>query len=192
LFRLAVKQHLIFKRADGTLNDRLVLDAERRWACFGTGGRSIMKRTVLVASAAFLAACSPQETAAPPAPEVPASLQEQGRAMSAEEQVVFAVGQLAAHLQAQGQSCTVRGAEPRGTVPADVAPDSIYGPYAGADAFTVQCGERLTTVAPDPRQRWLVLLAPGADAPQVVNCADANGFDRCAQRAIPTATPASP
>ena len=145
-----------------------------------------MKRIILVAAAVALAACSQPESEAPPAPETPQSLQAQARALSAEEQVVFAVGQLAAHLQAQGQSCTVRGAEPRGTVPANVAPDSIYGPFAGADAFTVQCGERLTTVRPDPRQRWLVLLPPDAMAPQVVNCANQAGLDQCASREIPT------
>lgn len=152
-----------------------------------------MRTLVAIAAVAALAACN-QEPAEAPAPEAPASLQAQARALSAEEQVVFAVTQLSTHLQAQGQTCTVRGAEPRGTVPANVAPDSIYGPYVGADAYTVQCGERLTTVRADPRQRWLVLFPPDAMAPQVVNCADEAGLDRCASREIPTAeaAPATP
>lgn len=145
-----------------------------------------MRTSIAIAALAALAACN-QQPAEAPAPEAPPSLQSQARRMSAEEQVVFAVTQLATHLQTQGQTCTVRGAEPRGTVPENVAPDSIYAPYVGADAYAVQCGERLTTVRADPRQRWLVLLAPDAMTPQVVNCADEAGLDRCAAREIPTA-----
>lgn len=146
----------------------------------------MIRASIAVAALAALAACN-QQPAEAPAPEAPQSLQSQSRLLSAEERVVFAVTQLSTHLQAQGQTCTVRGAEPRGTVPENVAPDSIYGPYVGADAYAVQCGERLTTVRADPRQRWLVLLPPDAMAPEVVNCADASGADRCASREIPTA-----
>lgn len=146
-----------------------------------------MRVIIAVAALAALAACNQQQAEAPAAPEAPPSLQAQSRALSAEERVVFAVTQLATHLQAQGQSCTVRGAEPRGTVPENVAPDSIYGPFAGADAYTVQCGERLTTVRADPRQRWLVLLSADSMTPHVVNCANEAGADQCAAREIPTA-----
>ena len=103
-------------------------------------------------------------------------------------QQVFAYQQLVAHLQSQDAVCTgPRGVERRGLVPENVAPDSIYAPFVGADVYTVQCGEQLTTVRADPRERWLVVFAPEADAVQVANCADARGVDQCAAREIPTA-----
>jgi hypothetical protein len=146
-----------------------------------------MRAIIAIAAFAALAACN-QQPEAPAAPEAPASLQAQVRAMAAEMQPVFAYQQLVAHLQTQGAVCTgPRGAEGRGTVPANVAPDSIYAPFAGADVYTVQCGEQLTTVRADPRQRWLVVFAPDAMEAQFVNCADATGFDRCAAREIPVA-----
>ncbi len=145
--------------------------------------RTLIATVALVA----LAACGQPQEAAAPEPEAPATMRSQVRMQSAENRPVFAYTQLVAHLQAQGQVCTgPRGAEGRGTVPENVAPDSIYAPFVGADAYTVQCGEQLTTVRADPRQRWLVIFPDGPEA-QFVNCADEQGFDRCAAREIPTA-----
>lgn len=147
-----------------------------------------MKPIIAFAALAALAACTQQPPAAPAEPEAPASMQSEVRRMAAEMQPVFAYQQLTAHLQTQGGACAgPRGAEARGTVPANVAPDSIYAPFVGADAYTVQCGEQLTTVRADPRERWLIVFAPDATTAQFVNCADAQGFDQCAARQIPTA-----
>jgi hypothetical protein len=145
-----------------------------------------MKRIIVLAALAALAACN-QQAAEPEAPAAPMSLRAQVRSMAPEMQPVFAYQQLAAHLQAEGQACTgPRGAESRGTVPENVAPDSIYAPFAGADVYTVQCGEQLTTVRSDPRQRWLVAFAEGAEEAQYANCADPRGIDLCVSRQIPT------
>lgn len=153
--------------------------------------RAAITITACIAALA-LSACGEQQAAAPTEAEAPASLQSQSRRMSAEQRPVFAFQQLAAHLQAQGQTCLgPRGAEGRGTVPENVAPDSIYAPFAGADAYVVQCGEQLTTVRDDPALRWLVVFP--ADGPaQFVNCAGERNVDRCAARQIPTAEAAAP
>lgn len=152
--------------------------------------RAAITITACIAALA-LSACGEQQAAAPAEAEAPASLQSQSRRMSAETRPVFAYQQLVAHLQAQGQACAgPRGAEGRGTVPENVAPDSIYAPFAGADAYVVQCGEQLTTVRDDPAQRWLVVFP--ADGPaQFVNCAGDRNADRCAARQIPV-TEAAP
>jgi len=149
-----------------------------------------MRAIIIAAAFATLAGCGQQPAEAPAEPVAPASLQAQVRAMDQGSQQVFAYQQLVAHLQTQGAVCTgPRGVEARGTVPENVAADSIYAPFAGADAYTVQCGEQLTTVRADPRERWLVIFAPEAAAVQVVNCANDRGVDQCAAREIPTATP---
>ncbi len=148
--------------------------------------RAAITITACIAALA-LSACGEQQAEAPAVEaEAPASLQSQARRMSAETRPVFAYQQLAAHLQGQGQNCLgPRGAEGRGTVPENVAPDSIYAPFAGADVYAVQCGEQLTTVRDDPAQRWLVVFP--ADGPaQFVNCAGERNADRCAARQIPT------
>jgi hypothetical protein len=157
-----------------------------------------MKPGHLAACAAFaLAACGqPAEAPKADADQAPLSLQQQVRRQTPEMQPVFAYQQLVAYLQAHPEleaACAgPRRAEPRGTVPENVAPDSIYAPYVGADAYAIQCGEQLTTVRDDPRQHWLVLFAPGASEVQVANCADERGTDRCALRVIPVAEPAAP
>lgn len=149
-----------------------------------------MRVVIAIAALVALAACNQQQAEAP-VEAAPASLQSQVRRMAPEMQPVFAYQQLVAHLQAQGQACAgPRGAEPRGTVPENVAPDSIYAPFVGADTYTVQCGEQLTTVRADPRERWLVAFSPDAAEAQFVNCADDRGTDRCAAREIPVAAPA--
>jgi len=150
-----------------------------------------MRSIIALAAVAALAACGQPAPEAPPEPEAPASLQMQARRMDQATRQVFAYQQLVAHLQAENAVCTgPRGVEARGTVPENVAPDSIYAPFVGADAYTVQCGEQLTTVRADPRERWLVIFAPDAATPQVVNCATNRGVDQCAAREIPTAAPA--
>lgn len=151
-----------------------------------------MKQWIATAALFALAACG-QPAEAPAEQESAAlSLQQQVRAEPAEMRPVFAYQQLMAYFQAHPEleaTCIgPRGAEARGTVPENVAPDSLYGPYVGADAYAVQCGEQLTTVRDDPRQRWLVVFAPDATEPVVVNCADPQGRDQCAVRQIPTVT----
>lgn len=155
-----------------------------------------MRKIVIAATFAF-AACG-QSTEAPEL-EAPASqqlgLMGEALAMAPEQQPVFAWQTLtayqAAHPEAQPPCDSVRSAEARGVIPDDVAPESIYGPHAGALVFAVQCGSQLTTVQSNPLEHWLVILSPGATEAVVVNCADAAGDDRC-PRAIPRAASPAP
>jgi hypothetical protein len=115
--------------------------------------------------------------------------------MDVSMQPVFAWQQLvayqAAHPEATPPCPKVRRAESEGVIPANVAPNTIYTPFAGQLVFTVQCGQQLTTVHSDPREHWLVSFAPGAASANVVNCADAHGNDQCV-RPIPVAAAATP
>lgn len=151
---------------------------------------------LLIAAAATLAiaACGQQSAEAPPAAPAeaaPPSLMQQAQARAAEMQPVFAWELLrqyqAAHPEAQPPCESIRRAESRGVVPANVAPDSIYAPHVGALVFAVQCGPQRTDVRANPREHWLIVLAPGAMEPHVEVCADERGLDRCALRAIPLA-----
>lgn len=155
-----------------------------------------MKQIAVVAALA-LAACG-QSTSEAPAPEAPAQqegLMGEALALPPEQQPIFAWQTLSAyqsaHPEAQPPCTSVRSAESRGVIPDDVAPDSIYGPHAGAVVFAVQCGSQLTTVQSSPLEHWLVILAPGATEAVVVNCADAAGNDRCS-RDIPRAGLSTP
>jgi hypothetical protein len=146
-----------------------------------------MKSHLIAAAAAALAlaACgqsAPTETAeeAPPAPQ---GLMEQAQAMGAADVPVFGYQQLIAYQQAHPEvqpPCTApRGTESRGVVPADVNPDSVYGPHAGSLVISVQCGVLISRAAFDPREHWLVVLAPGATEATVINCAGPTGADVC-------------
>jgi hypothetical protein len=153
-----------------------------------------MKKLIL-AGALLLAACgsgaSSTGTAAATAPQ---SLMQQAQAKAPEDQPVFAYTVLAAYQGAHPDSTPkcerVRGAQSVGVIPADVAAGSIYQPYVGDLVFSVQCGPQLTTVAPDPHQHWLVIMAPTAADATVVTCADAHGNDACPIR-VPRATATS-
>ncbi|MGE0596757.1 MAG: hypothetical protein AB7P07_10330 [Hyphomonadaceae bacterium] len=143
-------------------------------------------RTILAAASMFaLAACNqaqaPAEEAA--APEAPAALMDQVLGMQPDQQPVFAWQQLttyqASHPEAAPACSSIRAAESRGVIPADVDPASVYGPHAGSLVFSIQCGPQLTGTRFDPREHWLVVFAPGAAEPAVVSCADARGQDIC-------------
>src|SRR5262245_31291614 len=141
-----------------------------------------MKHFVLAAAVLGLAACG--QAAAPEAetPAAPQDILTQAQAQSPEMLPVFAWQQLTAyqqaHPEAQPPCARIRRAESRGIVPADAAADSIYAGHTGALAVSIQCGEQLTTVRDQPNEHWLVLFAPGAMEPTVLNCADGNA-DRC-------------
>lgn len=151
-----------------------------------------MKHLIVACAAAFaLAACgqsaeAPTEEAA--APAAPASLMEEVQAMAADQQPVFAWQQLTAyqgaHPEAQPPCTSIRAADARGTVPPNIAPDSIYAPYVGALVFAIQCGPQLTQVRSNPAEHWLVIFPPGATEVTVLNCADGTA-DRCASRTLP-------
>jgi hypothetical protein len=148
-----------------------------------------MSKAVVFATLA-LVACG-QTTMAPEA-ETPSSqqagLMDEALGLAPEQQPVFAWQTLTAyqavHPEAQPPCDSVRSAEARGVIPDDVDPASIYGPYAGALVFAVQCGSQLTTVQSDPLEHWLVILAPNATEAVIVNCAGADSNDRC-PREIP-------
>ncbi len=157
-----------------------------------------MKSHNLIAAIALLAisACgqaeAPKQEEAPPAPQ---ALMEQVQSMAAEQQPVFAWQQLTAyqqaHPEAQPPCASIRRAESLGVIPDNVAADSFYTTHKGALVFSVQCGPQLTTVRDDPREHWLVVMAPGAADATVVNCANAAGRDQCPRR-VPTAEAAAP
>lgn len=136
-----------------------------------------------------LVACGQTAETAPEAPPAPQSLMEQVQAMSLEQQPVFAYQQLVAYQQAHPEAvppCTAPRATEARPIPANVAPDTIYAPFAGAAVYSVQCGQLISGSRFDPREHWLVVFAPGAGEAQVVNCADARGRDQCVLP-VPTA-----
>ncbi|MEJ0060384.1 MAG: hypothetical protein WDM79_12775 [Terricaulis sp.] len=153
-----------------------------------------MKKYIFAAAIA-LAACTPPAPEAPPEPAAPASLMEQAQALSPEQGPVFAWQQLTAyqtsHPDVQPACTAVRATESRGVIPADVAPDSFYAQYAGSLVYSVQCGPQLTGTRMDPREHWLVVLAPGAAEPTIVSCHD-NGLDKCPRVVPRAAAPATP
>ncbi|HWA01076.1 MAG TPA: hypothetical protein VG841_12255 [Caulobacterales bacterium] len=154
-----------------------------------------MKRTV-IALAAALAACSPPAaTTSSTETAAPTGLMAEAQSKAREELPVFGYQLLAAYQAAHPDSqpvCrTVRGAESRGVVPPDVDPASVYGAHAGSLALSVQCGAQLTGTRMDPKEHWLVILAPGATDPVVVNCADRDGVDTCPHVIPRAATPAT-
>lgn len=161
-----------------------------------------MKRTLLIAAAAFaLAACgqSTAEKTEEAAPAAPADMKSQVEAMGPEERGVFAYTQLIAYHQANPtvtpQCTSLRRVDDVGVIPANVRPDSVYQPHVGALVYSVQCGPQLTTVADDPREHWMVVFAPGAAAASFYPCADESGRrSRCTRTPLtvsPEATQAA-
>ena len=159
-----------------------------------------MKLTHLALSAAVLAlaACgqSAQEETTEQTPAAPQGLMEQVQTMSPEQQLVFATQQLATYQQAnpdaQPRCSAIRGTESRGVIPPNVDPNSAYGPFVGALAISVQCGELRTATRMDPNEQWLVVFAPGASEVQVANCgAGPNNPSRC-PRTLPLVEIAPP
>lgn len=154
-----------------------------------------MKNTLFAACAALaLAACGQSAAPVEEAPAAPQGLMEQAQAMSAEELPVFGYQQLLAYQQAHPEAqppCTsIRGTESRGVVPDNVAADSVYAGHVGSLALSVQCGVLVSRAAMDPREHWVVFLAPGATEAVVVNCAGPNGSDVCLRLTTPAAAPA--
>lgn len=155
-------------------------------------------KKIIIAAAFALAACGQPAATTEEAPAAPQSLMDQFLAMPAEQQPVEAWQELTAYQTAHPEAvppCTsIRVAESRGIIPADVDPASAYGPYAGALAYSIQCGPQLTATRMDPNEHWLVVMAPGATEAVVVHCVDpATSRDTC-PRAIPraAAAPAAP
>lgn len=152
-----------------------------------------MKKLVLTA-ALLIAACNQAATTASSTATAPQGIMEQTLAQSQEMQPVAALTALnryqAAHTDSTPRCTEVRESAARGIIPNDVADGSIYKPFGGDLVFAIQCGPRLTTVPPDPKQHWLVVMAPGAADVTVISCADAHGNDQCTYR-IPRATPAA-
>jgi hypothetical protein len=141
-----------------------------------------MKNWVFAAALA-LAACGQAETPEPDVAAAPQSLMDQVQAMSPEQQPVFAWQQLTAYQQAHPEAlppcASIRRVDSIGTIPEDVAAESIYSAYKGSLVFTVQCGPQLTTVRDDPREHWLVAFAPGATESAVQSCANESGRSEC-------------
>lgn len=161
----------------------------------------------LVCAALALAACGQAAAPKQEEPAAPPSLLEQIQAQSGEEQLVSAyqafVTYQAGHPDMQpactrpadregGQPYGLRGTEPRGVIPDDVAPESIYAAYKGAAVFSIQCGERASRAPMDPREHWLVIYAPGASEVSIANCASANGRTDLCPREVPRVAAAAP
>ncbi|MBK6705296.1 MAG: hypothetical protein IPG56_17065 [Caulobacteraceae bacterium] len=155
-----------------------------------------MIRTYLAATAALLLAACGQSTAptTEEAPAAPQGLLEQIQAQSPEAQSVIAyhgfhrLPDCAPRLVVTPPCTSVRGTD-RITVPANVAPDSIYAPHVGQVVFTVQCGALISATRMDYTQKWLVSFAPGAPEATVEHCLGPRESDLC-PRNVPTADPA--
>jgi hypothetical protein len=155
-----------------------------------------MKLRILAASAAFaLAACGQPAAPVEEAPPAPTGLMEQAEAMNPSDQLVFGYQQLIAYQQshpdAQPPCTAIRATESRGVIPAGLPADSVYAAHAGSLVISVQCGVLVSRAAMDPREHWLVALAPGATEAAVVNCAGPGGRDVCGV-VPPAAAPAAP
>ncbi|MFT3729036.1 MAG: hypothetical protein QM759_14525 [Terricaulis sp.] len=156
-----------------------------------------MKPSTLLAAAALLAlAACDQATTTTSTTTAAAPTDMKGRVEAMDElnQPVFAMQQVSAYLTAHpdaGPACVhARHVQSQGVVPANVAPNTPYSALAGQLVFSVQCGEQRTTVHDDPKQHWLVAFAPGAQAANVLSCADAHGADQCPHE-IPTTAAAT-
>jgi len=155
-----------------------------------------MQRLIAAATLIALAACSPPAEA----PQQEAAAAPQGalealQALPPEQQPVTAWQHLTAYQAANGlePACTsIRRAEARGVVPANIDPESIYAPYVGDTVFAIQCGPQLTTVRDDPAEHWLVIYAPGAPEATVLSCAAPNNVDQCRGRILPTVDATAP
>lgn len=152
-----------------------------------------MRQLVLAAAVLALAACGQGGAAkqeAAPETAAPASLMEQAQAKPLEEQPIFALGLLqqyqATHTDSQPPCTAVRAAEPRGVIPADADPQSIYPQYAGSLVYSIQCGALRSATRYDPAEHWLVIMAPGATEIAVANCNGPRG-DVCPRRVTPAA-----
>ncbi len=145
-------------------------------------------KKLIVALAALAAACGPQAEEEV-AVVAPTGLFEQAQAMSGEEAAVFAYTTFMSKASTLERPCVaVRETLARGVIPADVAADSVYAPYAGSMVFAIQCGEMLTTVRADPRDHYMLVLTPGATEAVIAPCLFGEGIDGC--RAIPRSTSA--
>jgi hypothetical protein len=151
-----------------------------------------MKSRILAACATLaLAACGQTTAPVEEAPAAPTGLMEQAQAMSESDRLVFGYQQLIAYQQAHPEvqpPCTaIRGTETRGVIPANVSQNSVYGPHVGSLAISVQCGVLVSRAAMDPREHWLVVLAPGATEAVVLNCAGPSNSDVCGYIITPAA-----
>ena len=112
-----------------------------------------MKLSYLAAGAALLLAACGQPATTEEAPAAPQTMYDQVAAMAPEQAPIFAYQQLIAYQQAHPDAvppCTaVRGTE-RITMPASIAPDSIYAAHAGSQVFSVQCGALISATSMDP------------------------------------------
>ncbi|MES1200568.1 MAG: hypothetical protein ABUS57_03870 [Pseudomonadota bacterium] len=151
------------------------------------------RKTLAVAAALALAACG-QPASTTSTSTAPQSLMEQAQAKSPEDLPMYGWQLLTAYQSAHPDSTpvchSVRETASRGVIPANADPASIYGAHTGALAISVQCGPQLTGTPMDPKEHWLVILAPGATEAQIVSCADAKGKDIC-PNPIPTAAAAA-
>ncbi|MBX9746183.1 MAG: hypothetical protein K2X34_04730 [Hyphomonadaceae bacterium] len=141
-----------------------------------------MRYLLFAGAACVLAACG-QSTETAETPPAPQSLLEQVQGMGPEEQLVWAVTALAEQQRANATltppCANVRATESRGVIPANVDPQSIYAAHVGALVLSVQCGNLVSRERMDPNEHWLLVIAAGATAPTVVNCANARGEDDC-------------
>lgn len=148
-----------------------------------------------VCAALTLAACGQAEAPKEEAPPAPASLMETIQAQGPEEQLVTAYTALVTYQRAHADSqpvCTApRDTVARGVIPDNVSPDSIYAPHKGAAVYSVQCGELRSRAPMDPREHWLVIYAPAATEPSIVNCASTRGDDLC-PREVPVVAAMTP
>ncbi|MEZ6022797.1 MAG: hypothetical protein R3C16_05155 [Hyphomonadaceae bacterium] len=144
-----------------------------------------MKRTLIIAAAAFaLAACGQSTTTEEAAaPETPQDMMSEVQAMAPEDRGVFAWRQLTAYQQAnpdvQPPCTSLRQVDAVGVIPENVNPQSIYAAHVGSLVYTVQCGPQLTTVRPDPREHWMIVFAPGAAEPVILPCSPDGGRSQC-------------
>lgn len=141
-----------------------------------------MKR-LIIGAAALLAACGQSSTEeAEPVAAAPQTLFEQAQAMSPTDSAVLAYTLFWARKDTLERECVgVRETVERGVIPDTVTEESVYYPYIGSIVYAIQCGDLRLTGPSSFRDRYMLIVSPDSDEPQIAACITEAGTDGCTQ-----------
>ena len=140
-----------------------------------------LMKPMILSAALLMAACGP--TAEEPAPEAPAEPQtlfEQALAKDQTESTVFGYTLFWGMKDQLEEPCVgVRETVERGVIPDTVAEDSVYHPYIGSQVYAIQCGELRLTGPSRISDRYMLIISPDSDTPEIAPCRKEDGTDGC-------------